>query len=78
MEGTAMILAGYLFARLDALSKVDVSDAGKVDAECQITKAVNDTAKNIIDLANASTRAAMLQSNVTGRIDLPRFFLEEG
>ena len=39
---------------------------------------MNDTAKNLIALAEASTKAAMLRSNVTGRMDVPAFFLQEG
>ena len=74
----ASLLADYLFGRLFALANVDVSDAEAVNVECAITKAVNDTAKNLIDLADASTRAAMLRSNVTGRTEVPTFFLEHG
>lgn len=76
--GDASALAGYLFARLDALAAVDPSDAAAVDVECAITKAVNDTAKNIINLANACTNAAMLRSNLTGSVDVPGFFLGGG
>lgn len=74
----ASLLADYLFGRLFALANVDVSDIEAVNAECAITKAVNDTAKNLIDLADASTKAAMLRSNVTGRTEVPAFFLGEG
>jgi len=49
-----------------------------VSVECDITKAVNDTAKNIINLANACTHAAMLRSGNTGALDVPAFFLEGG
>ena len=49
-----------------------------MDVECSITKAVNDTAKNIINLANACTHASMLRSNATGSVEVPAFFLEGG
>ena len=74
----AALLARHLFDRLDALREVDRSDERAVQVECVITKAVNDTAKNIVNLANACTNAAMLSSNVTGRMDVPAFFLEDG
>ena len=57
---------------------MDVADPEAVDAECAVTKAVNDTAGNLIKLAEASTKAAMLRSSVTGQIDVPSFFLEGG
>lgn len=47
-------------------------------AECLLTKAVNDTAKNIVAMANACTNAAMLRSNMTGSVEVPGFFLEGG
>jgi len=67
-----------LFARLDALASLDRSDDRAVEAECSITKEVNNTAKNIINLANACTHAAMLRSGKTGTLDVPAFFLEGG
>ena len=74
----ATVLASHLFGRLDALAAVDRSDDRAVEVECNITKAVNDTAKNIINLANACTHAAMLNSGQTGSVDVPAFFLEGG
>lgn len=78
VHGGAAVLADYLFGRLAALDALDTSDSEAVAAECEVTRAVNDTAKNLIALAEASTKAAMLRSNVTGRMDVPAFFLQEG
>ena len=75
--GTAALLVAYLFDQIEMLQNVDRSDAADVDAACSIAKAVNDTAGNIIDLANASTKAAMLRSNISGCLEVPSFFLEE-
>lgn len=71
-------LLGYLYGQLEMLADVDRSDEGAVDAACKVSKAVNDTAGNIVKIAEASMRAAMLRSNVTGSVDIPSFFLGEG
>ena len=74
----AVRLLGYLYGQLEMLADVDRSDEGAVDAACKVSKAVNDTAGNIVKIAEASMRAAMLRSNVTGSVDVPPFFLGEG
>ena len=73
----AAYLADILFERLEGLLAVDTADTELVAAECMLTKAVNDTAGNVIALADSATKAAMLRSNLTGSIDVPPFYLTE-
>ena len=73
----AELQAGYLFGMLSSLDAVDRSDDAAVDAACAVAKAVNDTAGNVIKLADLSMKAAMLRSSATGRVDVPAFFQDE-
>ena len=77
-DNSAKALMGYLFDQLDMLAAVDMDDAGAVETACKVAKAVNDTAKNVIDLSEVSMKAAMLNSSAIGRIEVPAFFLEGG
>ena len=56
-ENNMTALLEYLYDQMDMLSTVDVTDADKVDGACKLNRAVNDTAKSILGIADLSLRA---------------------
>ena len=73
-----MTLLGYLYDQLDMLAGIDLADQEKVDAACRVNKAVNDTSRSIVGVADLSIRAMGLQSTVGRRNLLTGFFNDAG
>ena len=67
-------LLGYLYDQLDVLANIDYSDDAKVDAACRVNKAVNDTSRSILSVADLSIRAMMSSPTLGRRALLSEFF----
>lgn len=74
-DNSAVTLLGFLYDQLDMLATIDLSDESKVDAACRVNKAVNDTSRSIVGIADLSMRAWNLKpGTVSG--DVVRGFFE--
>ena len=76
-DNSAMTLLGYLYDQIDMLSTLDLSDSDKVDAACRVNKAVNDTSRSILGVADLSIRA-MGSAPSLGRLSLISGFFNDG
>ena len=56
-ENNATSLLEYLYDQLDMLSTVDLTDEAKVEGACMVNRAVNATAKSIVNDAELSLKA---------------------
>ena len=77
-ENNALTLLEYLYDQLDRLATVDLLDSEKVDAACRVNKAVNDTSRSIVGIADLSIRAMGAQPTVDRRNLLTGFFDDSG
>lgn len=75
-ENSAVTLLGYLYDQLDMLATIDISDGEKVDAACRINKAVNDTSRSIVGIADLTIRAMQQTPTLDRRKMLVGFFEE--
>lgn len=76
-EKSALTLLEYLYDQLGMLSTLDLGDAEKVDAACRVNKAVNDTSRSILGVADMSIKA-MGSTPTLGRRNLLKDFFEDG
>lgn len=76
-ENSAMMLLDYLYDQLDMLGSLDMGDTEGVASACSVNRAVNDTARSILAVADLSIRA-MGATPTLGRRNLLAGFFEEG
>ena len=77
-EKSAVTLLEYLYDQLDMLSTLDLSDDARVDAACRVNKAVNDTGRSILGVADLSIKAMGSAPTVGRRNLLIGFFKDAG
>ena len=79
MRGNGVVtLLEYLYDQLDMLATIDLADDAKVDAACRVNKAVNDTSRSIVGIADLSMRAMTASPTLGRRNLLSEFFDDKG
>ena len=73
----AVALFEYLYDQLDALATIDLSDGEKVDAACKVNRAVNDTARSVMNMVELSLSAFNARPGTVSS-DVVRGFFEDG
>ena len=73
-------LVELLFDQLETVQTTKVDDIDKVESVCELTKAVNSTAHNIIAAGNLTLQAAKVNADYGNhrRIDMPALLSVEG
>ena len=73
-------LVEMLFDQLETVQTTKVDDIDKVESVCELTKAVNSTAHNIIAAGNLTLQAAKVNADYGSRrhIDMPALLNGEG
>lgn len=73
MSRTIDDLVEMLFDQLETVQTTQVDDIDKVESVCELTKAVNNTAHNIIAAGSLTLQAAKMNADCGSRrrIDMP-------
>lgn len=77
-DNSAKGLLEYLYGQLEILGSIDTADTEKVDSACKLNKAVNDTGRTILAVADLSMRAIASTPTLGRRNLLSSFFEDAG